>query len=592
MTHEDLEQDQAGDSEEGVVVPIGEEIDLHAYDPRDVKAVVEEYIYQCRRRGFQEVRVIHGRGTGALRETVHATLRRNPHVLALADAPAESGGWGATLVTLRSGHPDAAPPSAAKSAPEEQSRRDTSQRSELPKGQLAPADLNRTRLVLALALAVLAIATAGMLLEIEPFANSYYFFAWYATIAVADAWAHLRRPRDPLLLSRPEILVPLLAWSAVFWFSFELWNLRLENWYYVNVPDARWLRFAGTIVAFATVLPGLFLVARLLATFGIGEGVRSRTFRFKPVHLQLMFALGAISALLVLAWPRSFFPLVWGVAFFLLAPVNHRVSQRGLLREIEAGKWGLPIRLLLSGAICGLLWELFNIRAGAKWIYTVPGLQELKLFEMPILGFIGFPPFALECYEMYRAVVTAGLGPDWESGPRPARTDQRVAAARSWVQPLLAILTWPAAVAFSFLTLGLMERNTLDSFIPRPANLTLLAVDPVLAGRIAELGIRDVARLDKLLARDDAAERLGIAPEKRDLLAAQVDLVLLRGIGTENAARLAAVGVNDVEELARTDAAGLERWLRAADPRHEPRPARLRVWISGAQREVAARRSE
>jgi hypothetical protein len=56
--------------------------------------------------------------------------------------------------------------------------------------------------------------------------------------------------------------------------------------------------------------------------------------------------------------------------------------------------------MLLAGAFCGFLWELWNFRAGAKWIYTVPHLGFLKVFEMPLLGFLGFPPFALECYAM------------------------------------------------------------------------------------------------------------------------------------------------------------------------------------------------
>jgi predicted flap endonuclease-1-like 5' DNA nuclease len=193
---------------------------------------------------------------------------------------------------------------------------------------------------------------------------------------------------------------------------------------------------------------------------------------------------------------------------------------------------------------------------------------------------------------MYRAVILAGLAPDWEKGVRPAGGDEPVAPAVTRFMPLLTGFAWPVMAVISLGTLHLMERETVDSFIPRPTNMTLVATDPALAGRLAELGVRDVQRLAKLLERGDAAERLGISPERRDLLSAQTDLVLLRGIGTENAERLAAVGVNDVEELARTDAGGLESWLRAADPRYEPRPARIRVWIRGAQREIAARRSE
>ncbi len=442
------------------------------------------------------------------------------------------------------------------------------------------------RSILYAAVIVLALATAGMLARIEPFGSWYYLFAWYATIVIADAWTHQRQRREPLLIVRPAVMISLFAWSAVIWFSFELWNLRLENWYYVNVPDARWLRWAGTILAFATVLPGLFFVTRLLGTFGVGAGVRTRPFRLKPVHLWMLVGLGAISVLLVLVWPRTYFPLVWGIAFFLIAPLNHRFSQRGLLREIAAGKWGLPLRLLLAGAICGFLWELFNISARAKWIYTVPGFEELKLFEMPVLGFLGFPPFALECYEMYRAVVMVGLARDWESGPPADRSPLGSAPTRT--HPVAAVLIAPAMIAFCILSLGLMDQRTVDSMIPRPADLTLVAARPELGARIAELGIRDVAKLEKLLEQGDSAERLGVSPEMRARLDAQVELVLLRGIGTANASRLAAVGVNDVAELARTDAAGLEGWMRAADPQFEPRPARLRVWIRAAQERMAA----
>ena len=94
---------------DAVVLPIEDWIDLHAFAPRDVASVVEEYLFQCRRRGLRQVRIVHGRGTGAQRRLVHALLARHPDVAGFADAPPEAGGWGATLVTLKDRGPEAAP---------------------------------------------------------------------------------------------------------------------------------------------------------------------------------------------------------------------------------------------------------------------------------------------------------------------------------------------------------------------------------------------------------------------------------------------------------------------------------------------------
>lgn len=84
-----------------VVVPIEDAIDLHTFAPRDVASVVEEYLHEARARGFGEVRVIHGKGSGVQRRIVHGVLERHPAVASWRDAPASRGGWGATLVLLR-----------------------------------------------------------------------------------------------------------------------------------------------------------------------------------------------------------------------------------------------------------------------------------------------------------------------------------------------------------------------------------------------------------------------------------------------------------------------------------------------------------
>lgn len=87
---------------EPVRIPIEDALDLHAFAPKEVASVVDEYLREAHRTGFREVRLIHGRGTGTQRVMVRSLLARHPLVVGFADAPPERGGWGATVVTLRS----------------------------------------------------------------------------------------------------------------------------------------------------------------------------------------------------------------------------------------------------------------------------------------------------------------------------------------------------------------------------------------------------------------------------------------------------------------------------------------------------------
>jgi len=86
--------------DEPIRIPITDVFDLHTVPPRDVKAVVEEYLIEARNAGFKALRIIHGRGIGVQREIVRSVLSRTGFVADFKDAPAEAGGWGATVVTL------------------------------------------------------------------------------------------------------------------------------------------------------------------------------------------------------------------------------------------------------------------------------------------------------------------------------------------------------------------------------------------------------------------------------------------------------------------------------------------------------------
>jgi DNA-nicking Smr family endonuclease len=89
------------DGDAPVELPIDGTLDLHAFRPSEVGDLVPEWLRACRERGLTEVRIVHGKGTGALRRTVEALLARSPLVASFRTADESAGGWGATLATLR-----------------------------------------------------------------------------------------------------------------------------------------------------------------------------------------------------------------------------------------------------------------------------------------------------------------------------------------------------------------------------------------------------------------------------------------------------------------------------------------------------------
>jgi len=96
-----MKEDEDIENAEPVELPIDGALDLHTFHPRDVRDLLPEYLTACRDKGILDVRIIHGKGTGMLRETVHALLRRLPEVDSFRLTGQDAGSWGATVVRLR-----------------------------------------------------------------------------------------------------------------------------------------------------------------------------------------------------------------------------------------------------------------------------------------------------------------------------------------------------------------------------------------------------------------------------------------------------------------------------------------------------------
>ncbi len=261
---------------------------------------------------------------------------------------------------------------------------------------------------------LLIVSEYGLFRKIDPFYSWFYCFAWWSYILLADNLLLRLRGRSLLTGPRRELAL-MLPLSVSIWLIFEGYNLVVRNWAYSRVPSPTWERWTGYTLAFATVLPGLFVTSDLIASFfprrdqqaasDCEELGKISTSKPSPILL----ALGVVLTAAPLIWPRYCFPAVWIGPIFLLDPLLEKLGYRSLSMELASGKRRRVWSLLMGGLACGILWEFWNFWADAKWIYSIPFFGNWKLFEMPLLGFLGFPPFALECYILYHVLRACAL---------------------------------------------------------------------------------------------------------------------------------------------------------------------------------------
>lgn len=251
-----------------------------------------------------------------------------------------------------------------------------------------------------LALALWGLGLGGAALGCPAIRQWLYFFAWYPLVLFLDGLLYRLRG-ESWLLSQPRDLARMAFWSVTIWLVFEAFNLVLKNWGYYGVIANPWVRWPGYALAFATVLPGVLLGGEALSALGTGRGRRGRPVKLPWDWEPAALLLGTACLVLPLVWPAYFFPLVWGAGFFLLDPWVKLLGGRSLIQAWLDGERREHLCLLAAGLFCGLWWEAWNHLAVAKWVYTLPVLNFGKIFEMPILGYLGFPPFALECAVMY-----------------------------------------------------------------------------------------------------------------------------------------------------------------------------------------------
>ena len=420
-------------------------------------------------------------------------------------------------------------------------------------------------MAVALPVLVFVAATLGMALLAEPFLDWYYQWAWWSYILAADG-LNRRLAGRSLLRDEPCRFLWLAGVSVAVWTFFEALNLRLGNWYYVMDHPLRPVRWAGGVVAFATVLPALYETEALLRHLGVLQRVPVAPLRWSRPRALGSVTLGVAFFALPLVWPERFFPLTWASFIFLLEPWNRRHAPESRLRELERGEAAPTLRWLLAGLACGVLWEACNYWTRVKWVYTVPGFESLKLFEMPLAGFLGFPPFALEC----AAIVgfLDGMGERVRGLPR-----------RRLVLTSATALAGAATLA----VFAAADGVTVDSYYAPVARLGVLPAGNREA--LARAGLDTPERLLRELGDDTGLDEwsartgLGVEALRRDR--ERVALVLHRGLGDARARELARLGIQKREDLAGWRPEALAAALRDSGARGPRRflERRARVWL-------------
>jgi len=201
--------------------------------------------------------------------------------------------------------------------------------------------------------------------------------------------------------------IGLFLVSAPLWWIFELLNIRTQNWTYIGAEIFTPLQyFLLTTLSFTTVIPAVFGSAELFVSFSFVKRLTKSgpiigTDKLTTVSF---FILGWIMLTVLLIWPKIFFPFIWLSLYFILEPTNVWLGYRSLAQWTEKGDWRPVIALWLGVLMTAFFWEMWNFYSYPKWVYHVPWGNWYHIFEMPLLGYGGYLPFALELYALYHLI--------------------------------------------------------------------------------------------------------------------------------------------------------------------------------------------
>lgn len=233
-----------------------------------------------------------------------------------------------------------------------------------------------------------------------------FFFLWLGYCLTVDALVYWRS-RTSLLTRSWRRYIGLFVISAPVWWLFEVLNLRTQNWFYAGAELFTPLQYGLlTTLSFTTVIPAVFGSAEFIASFDFLKRLkRGPVIAPDKLTTTTFFISGWLMLALMLVWPHVFFPFLWLSLYFIFEPLNVWLGNRSLATWTAKGDWRPVIALWLGVLMTAFFWEMWNFYSYPKWIYNVPWGNWLHIFEMPLLGYGGYLPFALELFALYHLVI-------------------------------------------------------------------------------------------------------------------------------------------------------------------------------------------
>jgi hypothetical protein len=172
-------------------------------------------------------------------------------------------------------------------------------------------------------------------------------------------------------------------------------------------------------IAIATIIPAVFETYDLVRLFHIFDKIKMRIkIPTKRLFINTLIVVGIIFILVpfVITSPWLWV-FVWTGFILLIDPILYIFhDEKSLIMLVKKRKFKIILSLMLAGYICGFLWEFWNYWAYTKWYYIVPIFDSIKIFEIPVVGFLAYGPFALELYVMYNFIRLLLSGRIWGIG--------------------------------------------------------------------------------------------------------------------------------------------------------------------------------
>ncbi|HFQ89996.1 MAG TPA: hypothetical protein ENK27_07945 [Desulfobulbus sp.] len=232
---------------------------------------------------------------------------------------------------------------------------------------------------------------------------------WLGYILGISGWC-VARSGSCLLLRQPGRFLLLFPASSLFWWYFEYLNRFVQNWYYIGVEDFSATAYVlHATICFSTVLPAVAVTTELLDTVPWLHGPlrRGRCLAFCPPRpaglLLLLLSLAGLAGIGIV--PDLLFPLVWVAPLLVLLALQVMAGQRTVFASLARGDWRPLLLPPLAALVCGFFWEMWNWQSLPRWHYSIPFVDALHLFAMPLPGYMGYLPFGLECYALTRLLA-------------------------------------------------------------------------------------------------------------------------------------------------------------------------------------------